>query len=306
MTDREIIELLTWTGHLEYPFGKRSGSLEGHTRAGVLSLSLSDSVIEKAIASYQDFMMLDMERLCQKHHYRVAQADGVIGPATSELFEQDRCGCPDYGEPSDHYQPKVGTGNWQRCHGIGDFHAAKVHVDERLMPSFLKPVFDTVWKGTIGAYQEIGLQLIRVENKSGANIAASFVSGSRGWIGLAIVGYNKSCSSQIWCQYLARYRPSNIVGSWTELFLHEIGHNCGLQHTRGGIMNPSLITGLPPTWKGDVSRPTLARYYGGEPIPTGPEADEYWITQTFESSHGRKVSVPLVPPMPVGEEEFHA
>lgn len=305
-TDQEIIQLLFDTGHLNHPYGQairsqvvRDGQpSHGYGPLRLAQLQLGSGQVVHAIASYQDFMTHDLERLCLKHHGRPAHADGDIGQATRDLFEIERCGCPDYGEAHDHYQPKIGTGNWPGCHGIGDFHAAAVYVDDRQMPSFLEPVFEKVWARTVGAYQEIGLQLIRVQNPGEANIVASFVLTSRGWIGLAVVGHGKSCGSQIWCKYLARYRPSNVVGSWTELFMHEIGHNCGLNHTRGGIMNPSLISGLPPTWDNDPSESVLNRYYGGEPIPVndGPIGGKYWVEHGFRSERGEEVWVPLVPP----------
>lgn len=301
-SDQEIIQLLFETGHLNHSKGIRCCDY-GPDHLNDMKLSHPD--VQYAVRSYQDFMIQNLEPLCLKHHLRPAQADGDIGPATRELFEIDRCGCPDYGDAHDHYQPKIGTGNWPGCHDIGNFHAATVYVHESGMPSFLEPVFDEVWKRTVAAYEAIGLRFMRIAAVD-ANIDFSFVRSSSGWIGLAVVGHGKSCSSQIWCRYLARYQPSNIVGSWTELVMHELGHNCGLNHTRGGIMNPSLIRGLPATWDGDPAKPVLVRYYGGEPIPIGPEGKEYWIEQCMKSNRGREVCVPLIPPQPVDEEEVRA
>jgi hypothetical protein len=44
------------------------------------------------------------------------------------------------------------------------------------------------------------------------------------------------------------------------------GHGFGFNHTRGGIMNASIVLVDPLTWKGDPSWNVAARYYGGEPI----------------------------------------
>lgn len=294
MTNREIIELLERTGHLEYPFGEKR-ELPGTSFA---DFGLDDSVLEKAIASYQDFMVQNLDPLVLHHHSRPFRASTGIGPATRQLMEQPRCGCPDYGP---EVQPAVGTGSWKRCHDIGDFHAATVKVHESGMPSFLKPKFDEVWARNVAAYDDLGLHWIRTE-KSSANIDFSFVSRSNGWIGLAIVGRGQSCGSQIWCRYLSRYQPSNVVREWATLVMHELGHNAGLQHTRGGVMNPGIINGLPASWKNDPAESILKRYYGGEPIKSDPEGDEYWIKQIFESNRGRKVSVPLIPPILVEEE----
>jgi len=265
MNDTEILDLLKWTGHLEYPFGKKQTLKPIPKRISFVSLKCE--VVQQAIASYQDFMIQNLDPLSMTHHGRPARCDGGIGPATKELMAQPRCGCCDYGPD---VQPATGTGSWKRCHGIGNFHAARVYVHEGGMPGFLKPVFEEAWELNVAAYEKIGLRWIRTKSESEANIDFSFVSRSNGWIGLAIVGSEQSCSSEIWCRFLSTYRPSNILGSWTELIMHELGHNAGLQHTRGGIMNPIIITGLKPTWKGDPSESVLKRYYGGEPIITDP------------------------------------
>ena len=292
MTDRETIELLRWTGHLEYPFGLQQYIPDTPGE------SFNSQIVEKAIASYQDFMVENLDPLALLHHSRPLRCDGHLGPATRELMKQDRCGCPDYGPD---VEPAVGTGSWKHCHQIGDFHAATVHVNPEGMPSFLKPKFDEVWARNVAAYDELGLRWIRTE-ESGANIEFSFVPRSNGWIGLAIVGQGQSCGSGIWCKYLARYQPSNIVREWATLVMHELGHNAGLWHTRGGVMNPGIINGLPASWKNDPSESILKRYYGGEPILSGPDTKEYYVKQIFESNRGRKVSVPLIPPILVGED----
>lgn len=301
MTNGEIIELLELTGHLKYPFGKQQ-STPRHGEAGYSLLEVGSAAVQNAIASYQDFMVQNLDPLALYHHSRPLRCDGDLGPATRQLMAAPRCGCPDYGP---EVQPAVGTGSWKKCHDIGNFHAATVKVDPRGMPSFLKPKFDEVWARNVAAYEELGLRWIRTEG-SDRNIDFSFVSSLRDWIGLAIVGQNQSCGSRIWCKYLARYRPSNIVREWATLVMHELGHNAGLMHTRGGVMNPGIINGLPASWKNDPAESILKRYYGGEPIPDGPDTDEYWVKQTLESNRGRKVLVPLIPPLLVDEEESHA
>lgn len=270
-TDQEIVSLLKETGHIDRPFGQQCD-------VGNFSCnhSLTHGVVQRALASYQDFLISNLEPLCLCEHGRSAQCDGIIGPATRKLFELPRCGCHDYGES---VQAAMGTGSWKACHNIGDFHAATVKVHKKGMPSFLESVFERIWDSAAASYEAIGLRFIRVDSAEDANIEFSFVSRSSGWIGLAVVGNHETCDSTfLWCRYLAKYEPSDIIGSWTELVMHELGHNAGLQHTRGGIMNPSIITGLKPTWKGDPSESILNRYYGGEPVdgiippPTPPEA----------------------------------
>lgn len=260
MTDYEIIELLRTTGHLGYPFGKKQDYAPP-------TLGLRDPAVERAIASYQEFNVLQLDPLSLEHHSRAACCDGDVGPATRRLLAMQRCGCADYGPD---VQAATGSGSWAGCHDIGDFHAATAYVDDKGMPGFLKPLWDRVWAGAVAAYEQIGLRWILVDGPDGANTKISFVSRSRGWIGLARVGQSQSCSSEIWAQFLATYHPSNVLDRWTELLMHELGHNAGLQHTRGGIMHPS-ISGAPLTWIGDPSETILKRYYGGEPIDPRPE-----------------------------------
>lgn len=262
MRDQEIIQLLSDTGHLHFPFGERK-----EVPLNALHLPLTHPAIERGMTSYQDFMIECLDPLCLKHHSRPARANGVGGPATDELMELPRCGCCDYGE---NVAAAIGTGSWAGCHDVGDFHAAKAFIDDRYMPSFLKPVWDEVWGKSAAAYAEIGLRWILTEDRDEANTIVEFERGRKGWIGLAIVGQNESCSSTIWAHFLASYDPSNTVAMWTELVMHELGHNASLQHSRGGIMNPSIMRGLAATWKGDPSEPVLKRLYGGKPVGGSP------------------------------------
>jgi hypothetical protein len=85
--------------------------------------------------------------------------------------------------------------------------------------------------------------------------------------------------------------------------MHELGHNAGLDHSRGGVMNPSIVSGLAPSWAGDPSEPILNRYYGGEPIEQPPvPGPEYWTHQGFKSNLGRTLWIPLSIPIEIGSE----
>lgn len=290
MTDREIIQLLFDTGHMSHPFGDRSGLA---APKAALDVPLTDPRFERALASYQDFMIECLDPLCLQHHGRPARANGMRGPATDDLFKLPRCGCCDYGE---NVQAATGTGSWKGCHDVGDFHAATAYIDDQYMPSFLKPVWDKVWERSAAAYAEIGLRWTRVGDRGEANTIISFERGRKSWIGLAVVGQNESCTSTIWAQFLASYNPDDTVAMWTELVMHELGHNASLQHSRGGVMNPSIVRGLPASWKDDPSEPILRRLYGGEPVPDGRQ-DEYWVKQCLYSNRGDTVCVPLIPPI---------
>ena len=287
-TVKQIVELLHQTGHLEYPFGKQQTIGKSVDR-----LKLNDPEVERAVASYQDFFSEPLEVLAIQHHGRAASHDGRIGPATKAILNCLRCEHPDYGPQVAAAQ---GTGGWKGCHGVGNFHAATMYIDESGMPSFLRPVFDEVLKNTFASYAELGLRITRTTNKNGANLTSSFVSRSSGWIGLALIGPGR-CESTLWQRYLATYRPSNVVREWTTLWKHETGHNVGLQHSRGGVMNPGILQGLPISWKGDPHWSTLARMYGGQPVPgSGPE-DRYWVKMGYQDQVGDEVWFDL--PVPI-------
>jgi hypothetical protein len=203
--------------------------------------------------------------------------DGIMGPATLYAMSLPRCGQVHTAAATDL---AIGSNRWKGCHGGSDIHKAVVRVDESNLPGFLRPVFVEVLRRVRNAYAKMGLLFVFMgpsgdylgnETPSGANIKFSFTRGD-GWIGLAIVGNPgiQRCDSTIWCRYEYRYQPSNIAREWTTLINHELGHNCGLGHSRGGKMNPSLVAGLPPDWTtDDPSHGSLSSWFSGVPIDLG-------------------------------------
>ncbi len=299
MTDREIIDLLERTGHLEWPFGKHQRIPE-EVRDLDVQRPLRHPAIAAAIGSYQDFLCECLDPLCLKHHSRPARRDHQIGPATIELMGLPRCGCHDYGPD---VAAMTGSGSWKGCHDVGDYHAATIYVDIDTLPDFLEPHWETIVKRVVAAFEDVGLRFTFTLDRDLANIVMSFVKRSNGWIGLAIVGSGQSCGSQIWCRFLSTYQPRDILGNWVILLLHELMHNCGGRHTRGGIMKPVLTPGLAASWRGDPSEPILRRMFGGVPIPSGPDFGEYWISHSMRSNRGRESSpIPITPPIPVGDQ----
>ncbi|MDB4786207.1 hypothetical protein OAG36_00585 [bacterium] len=253
----KIIQFLRETGHLQFPFGERSEVQN----------------VKNAIKSYQSMYANELAPLIAKHHSTRSspetRIDGVVGPAFSKLMKKPRCACPDYTAQSNIEQAQ-GNGNWKGCHGIGNFHSAIVKFTNK-PPSFLRSSIDEIWANVVKTYDDIGLRWRRDDQTRNPNITVSFVQPSGGWIGLAIVGQNQRCNSEIWARFSKNYKPNNLVREWTTLFNHELGHNCGLQHSRGGIMNSYLVQGLKPTWRGDPSFRLLKNKFGGEPIDSKPE-----------------------------------
>lgn len=299
MTNEEIVNLLTVTGHMECPHGKprEIRDLGGFDRAKHLhKAALDDDYLEDAIASYQEFHAQCLDPLCLKHHSQPLRCDGRLGPATHELFDRPRCECPDYGPD---VQPATGSGSWKGCHGFD--HAANVFIDKSNMPGFLDDDFEKIWSNTVNAYDAIGLRWIRTQLRAAANTVISWVTGPKNYIGLAIVGQGQSCGSTIWAKFSARYNPSKTVRMWSGLFMHELGHNAGLGHTRNGVMNAYLLD-LPASWTGDPSYPILARKFGGKPVG-GEDLDQYWTHQIMWSPSGREVKTALNPPILIGEDD---
>ena len=280
-----------WTyGHFWSPENPDGGNV---TQADLAKLTVSDPVVVKALISLSK---MDCNR------FQSGEYDGRVSPAMIDLIHADRCPVPDYAPPqgcvfafddpdlqqiaekmqADAAQPATGSGNWPSCHGIGNFHCAIVAVNSSGLPSFLKPLWKQVLTNVQRAYAGVGLlfrfleggtDLLTGQPFSGnINTDLSFVSSSQGWIGLAIVGTNEGCGSRIWCKFLSTYRggqsAADVVTQWTTLVKHELGHNCGRSHTSGGVMNPSIVNGLPTLWTpSDPSTNWLNDQFGGVPVP---------------------------------------
>lgn len=266
------------------------------------TLTLEDRVVKEALRARSIAQVTDYAPAVLEAHGREPDFDGQVGPAMESMLATPRCHVPDYAPPKDvkfvfpdpDLQEVVermqadgtaeafGDGNWRGCWDVGQFHAASVRVHKRGIGSHLDPVFRDVLGRVHQAYAGVGLLFHFIDSESmqdiltgekwddRINIEFIFVQRSSGWIGLAIVGQNQTCSSNIWCKYKAGYRGSSVAREWTTLIKHELGHNCGMGHFpgRNNVMNPSLIEGLPTEWSDrDSSTAWLRRRFGGEPVP---------------------------------------
>ena len=287
------------TGHFWSPNNPNGPNVK---QDQLVLLRPTDETAIQALVSLAKSDVAVYTRQVLEKHGRLPDFDGEVGPAMAAFIDVPRCPVPDHAPPpgvvfsfddpniqqiaermqADGAAEAVGPGNWKSCHRIGNFHAATVGVDKGGLPSFLEPVFIDVLKNVRSAYAGVGLlwkfinngtDMLTGESFTGnINTEMSFVSRSDGWIGLAIVGQNENCSSKIWCKFLATYKGGStnaaIIQQWTSLIKHELGHNCGKGHTNGGVMNPSIVNGLPTEWNdSDPTTPWLKNQFGGVPVP---------------------------------------
>ena len=290
------------TGHFWSPDALAAGGIS-ITPAKLNGLHPTDAIAVAALRSMSQSESVVYTDAVRTAHGREPDFDGIIGPAMTALVKTARCMVPDYAPPigtafafedssiqqiAERMQSDVaqatGSGNWPRCHGVGNFHAALVRVDLNGLPDFLRPMFPEILQRVRVAYAALGLRFDFIDTSGNSltgtsvpdgnpNIDFSFVSSSSGWIGLAIVGQNEGCGDKIWCRYLSTYRggssPASIAQQWTTLIKHELGHNCGLDHSNGGVMNPSIVSGLPSEWStSDPSTSKLKKKFGGVAVPT--------------------------------------
>jgi hypothetical protein len=86
----------------------------------------------------------------------------------------------------------------------------------------------------------------------------------------SVIGWNEfpqsgTCNQTINGRLDTGYVPTDPL-MWANLEVHETGHGVGAQHTRGGIMNPSIIRIDPLSWIGTPSESNMKRWFGGERV----------------------------------------
>jgi len=274
MTPDQMIQELFYLGHFNNPRNPT-----GVQAQDLPTLTLNDKVVKTAVKSYQDMMGLAYDTMALGIYGRAADVDGIVGPLTSDLFRLERCGFPDY--PSVGMEA-TGSGSWGACDPkYPNDHIMYLYVNKSGMPSFLgskddpNSIFEQVIDMVIRAYAKVNLRIIRVDSPPGKNGSTLTFENLRGsTIGLAIVPGSFSCGMRpIWLKLNPNYKPSAIFHQWCRLMTHELFHNCGSGHLRGGIMNPSIVGGTFEVEEIllDVMYPRCVSYYGkGEIILDGP------------------------------------
>ena len=259
--------------------------------SNVEKLDVTQSIAKEAIASWQGFDA-NFDVLSISTHKRQVVADGIVGPVTLAMLNAKRCAMPDFAPPpnaSFHYdnddlQKAVesyqryaeagyigGSGSWPKGCDPSNLNVhsvvAAINISNASGPQ--KLIIDQVLKYVEQTEAEIGQSVRHVLDGSFRNpqhnVQFENIPGS-------VIGYSyfptpDTCNQTVQCRIDNSFNASLPV--MAELLTHEYkGHSDGLQHTRGGIMNPSI--GNPSTrssWIGDISQNIKFRYFGGVPIP---------------------------------------
>jgi hypothetical protein len=181
----------------------------------------------------------------------------------------------------------LGGGNWKGCNGNPGIHQANIRF-KNSPPSRWADRWDEIWDIFVRSYAEMGLLWVRNDDDRDSEATFEFVTRSNGWIGLAIVGRGARCGSGIWAKYLSTYQPRNVVNEVSTLLRHEAGHLVGMGHSRGGVMNPSIVNGLPPTFRGDPVERQLVSMFGGESVPIpGDTPQSRKLVMAYEYENGK-------------------
>lgn len=288
LSDEQALRNLWDTGAFWNPAYEESKNVASVDEA--LKLDLQHPIALEAVKSFQESDET-LTSLVIEHHGRNPVIDGKAGPATKELvrarlerdFRPEIRGCPlpDNKPPEGvkfFYEDPALQKAVESMAGFEDgpfpkgclaghegVHAFRVDVDESNMPSHWRSIWDWYKTESSKNWADIGVRQIFVGHGEISEVDLSWRNG-RGWIGLASA-LGQSCSGHGF-QYLD---PGYRQDKWYLLTLgeHETGHNLNSGHTRGGIMNPTILR-TDGNWRTDVNFPKFKRWYGGEPIPVDP------------------------------------
>jgi hypothetical protein len=246
------------------------------------------------MASFQE-IDYNVSLLVAAIHGRELQADGTVGPATQQVLNFKRCPLPDYmpgpGDAFDFGSAEINAivaaavrskaeaaelkgPYWRGCDpqrpGI---HSLVIGIDIKSAPSVFTENMDKILEARIACAAEIGVAVRFVINPTSMEGLQQYqvyryIAG--GVIGMNYFPSSNSCGKIPNGSMDSSYNPSD----WrlhANLGCHESeGHGFGFEHTRGGIMNPSIVLVWPLSWKGDTGWTQASRYYPAVPLEPTP------------------------------------
>jgi len=286
--EQRIIQHAWKYGHFSNPKYPETQAIKGED---LDKLTLVHPLAVKAIASLQE-SDANLETLAQLAHGRALAIDGEVGPATMALVELPRCGLPDHA--SSEYG-EAGSGGWSDCDPEQDHeHEVVIKFDDRQAPAKWQGYMPEVKAAAVKISRDMGLAPRYVDWDSDepyqSSVVFKFISG--GVIGYYYLPQGSGCRRVPQGALDTSYQPDVQMASL--LWIHEgLGHGVGLPHTRGGIMNPSIMR-TSVTWRGDPSEGAMRRLYGGVPIgPDDPDdpppPDKPKTVATFRSGKADQV-----------------
>lgn len=190
--------------------------------------------------------------------------DGIWGPETEKTLAVARCGHPDH--------QSAGRSTFgQPCKDEG----IRFSYDTRKARNLDREDLEKMRRWVVGSFRALGVPMVEVSRGESAEIEVYFYPLAGSTIGLAQLT-GGSCGRRLFCRLDPNYGSAGVVQN-AQLLLHEMGHNLGLEHTRSGVMSPTIerhstFTG----WRtSDPSHRTIAKWYGGNPLdpitPTPPD-----------------------------------
>lgn len=291
LTDKELLVEAYQRGHAWNPANPNLLNVD-EGRVKMMDGSESDA---KALIASRQASDINFDVLVQAWHKRLPTFDGDIGPATRALATIPRCAMPDFAPPptaSFHYdnpdlqaavvsyqqfaEYKGGSGSWPKgCDPEHpQVHSVVVRLNSSAASSHQKNLLKQILDMVELTEAEVGQSVRHVVDESYSNPQhdVQFQSIAGSVIGFAYFPTPNTCRQTVQARIDNGFNANAFV--LAELLTHEYkGHSDGLEHTRGGIMNPSI--GSPSSrssWKGDPHESTKNRYFGGVPIstPTDP------------------------------------
>jgi hypothetical protein len=239
------------------------------------SFHYDDPELQAAVESYQQFAEAQV-------------AGGNIGYVNRDLNTQPYIG---------------GSGSWPKgCDPQNpNVHSVIVAIDSNNASAHQKETLAECLKMVEACEAAVGQSVRHVVNggSAGAQHDVKFQSIAGSTIGFAYFPTPNTCNQKVTARLDNGFNPRATI--LAELYVHEYkGHSDGLQHTRGGIMHPSIGSPqVPPTWDNDPSYATKKRYFGGvglvpqgptdPPTPTPPVGAKVSIRNSPGLTYGREV-----------------